>query len=269
MNRYLLIFPFLFYFLNSIEVSADNNHNIDKDEIVIATWNIGHFSEGKVDHSLITSSDYNYKINEFRTFVYDTIAADILCVNEYSREFCRDSLRGIILAEDSLFYRFKEKKVFKQNRFVCNAIFSNRSIENAIMHPFLYNNDNTAKAEKHSIVWHYYVMTDISINGQNVKLVCTHLVDRSEKHCQKQIKELIKECDQYDRVIICGDMNTWNYFQFEEAGYLLANDGNSVTFPSKLYSLDNIIVKGLNISNVRIVKTDLSDHYSVSCKVSL
>lgn len=42
-----------------------------------------------------------------------------------------------------------------------------------------------------------------------------------------------------------------------------------LTFPSKRTSLDNIAVKGLEISDVRMVKTKLSDHYPLVCRISL
>ena len=246
----------------------DIHPNHESESAVVATWNIGHFAKGRGFRSLISANDSQKKLAEFRTFVYDSIAADILCVNEYSREFCRDSVKGTIIAEDSIFKRFKDIKVFPQNKYVCNVIFSNKNLNQCIMLPFHY--DDVDRIETNNrITWYYYTMSDISLGGEDVKLVCTHLIANSERICQEQIRELINVCDKYEKIIICGDMNTWNYSKFKDAGYTFANDGSIVTWPSKSYALDNIFVKGLKISNVRVVKTDLSDHYAVVCSVSL
>ena len=70
-------------------------------------------------------------------------------------------------------------------------------------------------------------------------------------------------------MIVCGDWNTEIYSLLKNAGYALANDGSLKTFPSKGYALDNIAVKGLEISDVRMIKTDLSDHYPLVCRISL
>ena len=68
---------------------------------------------------------------------------------------------------------------------------------------------------------------------------------------------------------MCGDWNTETYSSLKNAGYIFANDGSLKTFPSKGYALDNIVVKGLEISDVRMIKTDLSDHYPLVCRISL
>lgn len=236
--------------------------------LVIATWNIGHFSNGRKDYSQIPKEAYKSKLEQYRSFVYDSIKADILCLNEFDNVFLRDGSSGDgIKTDETLFADFKNKEIFKKNRFVCNAIVSNLKTRKAKMHRFAYS--DSAKIKRPSISWHYYVESDIKIAGKVVKLICTHLVNRSERYCQDQIMQLIRKYENANYVIICGDMNTWNFSRFVKAGYKLANDGRIVTFPSKGYALDNIIVKGLNLSNVRVLKTELSDHYPLICEVSL
>jgi endonuclease/exonuclease/phosphatase family metal-dependent hydrolase len=236
--------------------------------LVIATWNIGHFSNGKKDYSLISLDAYKSMSEQYKSFIYDSIKADILCLNEYDNVFLRDGGSGDgIKTDEILFADFKNKAIFKKNRFVCNAIVSNVKTRKAKMHRFAYS--DSAKINRPSISWHYYVESDIKIAGKVVKLICTHLVNRSERYCQDQIMQLIRKYENANYVIICGDMNTWNFSQFVKTGYKLANDGRTVTFPSKGYALDNIIVKGLNLSNVRVLKTELSDHYPLICEVSL
>ena len=134
---------------------------------------------------------------------------------------------------------------------------------------YFHYSDSDKLSTNNKVEWYYYILTDISIGGKKVKLVCTHLIANAGKIRQDQINELINVCEQYEKIIICGDMNTWNYSKFKEAGYTFANDGTIVTWPTKSYALDNIFVKGLKMSNVRIIKTDLSDHYAIVCSISL
>ena len=247
---------------------AQGEHLNNSKGVLVATWNIGHFSKGQKDHSLISSSELSQKVDDYRSFIYDSIKADILCVNEYERVFCSDSAKSLYaITEKMLFNNYRSRQIFDKNSFVCNAIFSNKKMKNAAMHPFLYN--LFAKDERSAIEWHYYAVTDITIQGEKVKLICTHLVPLAEKHCQNQIKELLYFAEKYPKVIICGDMNTWDFSKFRKAGYTLANDGSIVTFPSKSYALDNIFVKGLNMSDVKVIKTGLSDHYALLCRISL
>lgn len=236
-------------------------------ELSIASWNIGHFSKGRADHSRVNSSNYDKELASFRKFIKDSLNVDILCINEFSSIFYRDSLKKHIWAETSLFGRFKEHWIFKQNRFVCNAIFSNKKLTGIGKQPFLYS--DSIKLRRKNIDWFYYTWADIALGDKNVKLVCTHLINRDEILCQDQIKQLLDSFNHYDRVIICGDMNTSNYQKFIDYGYIFAQDGTEVTLPSRALSIDNIFAKGLKISYSQIIKTKLSDHYVVKCNVSL
>lgn len=266
MKKILIISNLLFIL---ISVRAQINDSLQKyeKEITIGTWNIGHFSRGSVDHSTVSSSNFEKELAQFRSFVNDSLVVDVLCVNEYSDIFYHDRLNKHIWAETSLFGGFKEHQIFKQNKYVCNAFFSKMDLKNPKMCPFLYS--DSVKAIRNNIDWFYFTWADIMVGGKDVKLVCTHLINRAENLCQEQIEQLINTFDKYDRVIICGDMNTVNFSKFVEMGYTLANDGTLVTFPLRSDPLDNIIVKGLKISNVRVLKTNLSDHYPLVCKISL
>ena len=266
-NRKVLVIFYLCCVVCFTKGQTNNSVNLQSEEFSIATWNIGHFSRGRVDHSTVNSSNYDKELTAFRKFIKDSLNVDYLCINEFSSIFYRDSLKRHIWAETSLFGRFRECQVFKQNRFVCNAIFSKKNLNGIGMQPFQYS--DSVKQRRNNIDWFYYTWADITIGGKDVKLVCTHLINRDEKLCQDQIKQLLKVFDQFDRVIICGDMNTNNYHKFKDYGYMMAQDGNRVTFPSRSLSIDNIFAKGLKISNSRIIKTMLSDHYALVCNISL
>lgn len=244
--------------------------NENKQSIEVATWNIGHFSKGKKDYSLISPSECAKKATEYRSFVYDSINADVLCLNEYESEFCNDSVYGSVIAEDVIFDKYHIQRVFKRNKYICNAIFSNNGLMNARQKSFNFRKE--LKAQISRIDWYYYAFAETIIGGEKVAIVSTHLINGTGKYLQgrqDQIDELIKACEHYKRIIICGDLNTQDYSKFKKAGYTLANNGSIVTFPSKSYALDNIMVKGLKISNVRVLKTSLSDHFPLKCKISL
>ncbi len=237
------------------------------EEIKVATWNIGHFSEGKKYYSTIQPSEYKHKLASFRSLFYDSISADVLCINEYEEIFCKDSTGESIMTEEAILDGFRVSREVTKSNYVCNAIFSNKKLKHVKKCDFMYN--MTAKKDMPRIIWHYYMIADITVAGEKVKLINTHLVNRNYKHCQNQIKELISICIKDERVIICGDFNTTDFSQFKKSGYLLANDGSMVTFPGKSYVLDNVIVKGLKISDVRVIKSSLSDHYPLVCRISL
>ena len=68
---------------------------------------------------------------------------------------------------------------------------------------------------------------------------------------------------------MCGDFNTTDYSKLKIAGYSLANNGSFKTYYKEKWALDNIVAKGVKISDVRIVKTELSDHYPLICHISI
>jgi endonuclease/exonuclease/phosphatase (EEP) superfamily protein YafD len=113
------------------------------------------------------------------------------------------------------------------------------------------------------------VCGDLYVNGVVVKLICAHTTSSAIKICRAQINELIQKFEKNERVIMCGDWNTTNFSQFKKAGYSMANDGTKITYPSKSYALDNIVAKGVEITDVKVVKTDLSDHYPLVCRITI
>ncbi|MBO7578882.1 MAG: hypothetical protein J6T43_07860 [Prevotella sp.] len=233
---------------------------------VVSTWNIGHFANGKKNHSLINSSQYQSKLKGLHDILTDSIGADIMCLNEYSHVLGTDQNKKKRLSKKVLLNKFKIKKEGRLAGFSCNSIFSNLKVKNVKECPF--NSSKSYLAETPRAANYYYLCGDLYVNGVVVKLVCAHTTSSAIRICRAQINELIKKFEGYDRVIMCGDWNTTNYSQFKIAGYSMANDGSIITYPKKSYALDNIVVKGLEISDVRVVKTDLSDHYPLVCRVS-
>lgn len=248
-----------------------------KKEFTLATWNIGHYSNGKKPYSLIDISKDGYILNRYSEFLYQTIAPDVIAVNEYSKEYYIDEEGQGHLSSKELFDGFRWKIEGPQEWGICNAIFSRLMlVDNEKEGSFYYSNSQKGiqKDERVSNRENYFLESEIVWKGKTIKIVCVHLLFSTKTRGvfqQAQIRELIDRYSQYERVIICGDWNTGNnnYKLLKEAGFVLANNGTLVTYPSKNYPLDNIAVKGVKISDVRAVQTDLSDHYPLVCKISL
>lgn len=232
----------------------------------IATWNIGHFANGARPNSLINKENYAEKLELFRK-LFDDLDADVLFLNEYSEIFGYDANGVERKTQNVLFNSYKTKLIGDQVGFSCNAIFGKYNISNLEQHEF--QTIATYVSELPRAANYYYISGDLKYKKNVIKLVCAHTISGNNKLCQLMIAEIIDAYKDYDQVIMCGDWNTGNYKKFVNAGFSLANDGTYKTYPQKKYPLDNIIVKGLRITNVRLIETDLSDHYPLTCRISI
>ena len=263
MKRFFLFVLFLLVstVLSLRCISQDKRDNT----FVLSTWNIGHFANGKKNYSQINGRSFQSKLKRFRDVMIDSIRADVMCLNEYSHVFGVDNFQKEHQSKKVLLNHFKKKKEGKLAGFSCNAIFSNLKVKNVQEH--LFESSKPFIEETPRAANYYYLSADLYVNEVLVKLICAHTTSGAKKICRTQIAELIKKYEQYDRVIMCGDWNITDFSQFKKAGFAMANDGSVITFPSKSYALDNIIVKGLLIENVRVIRTDLSDHYPLVCRL--
>ncbi len=243
----------------------------------VASWNIGHYANGNANSTRIADSDYETKSQEYRDYI-EGLDADILCVNEYSRLFTPSNpAETALFAERPPIYFAGE-----QRHFSCNAVFSNLPLRNITVHNFECNQgvellySSTNKAE-----YYYYITAELVVGTETVHFVFTHLAfdeDRSpDTVCQAQIAELIDLYRDVDHVVMMGDWNAYHKFYFDpfaDAGYSLGNYGEILTCTGSAtggleWAVDDIIVKGLTISNFRAVNTSLSDHIAVVATVSL
>ena len=268
-DKFIGVLPiFLFILVESTfgeeNICYSRDLNNTPKEIVISTWNIGHFSNGKKPKSLIDSGQYKSKLKSFRTMIYDSISADIIGINEFSPVFGKNRKGKEALTSDVLFDKFAVKEEGVES-WVCNSIFSNIKLRNIKRVYFECSKPFISKDPR--VALFNYVSVDALWGCNSVKIVLVHLVSRSPNLCQLQIEELLSKYRNYDKVIMLGDWNTWDWSKIKKEGYTLANDGSFITFPSKKYALDNIIVKGLKIIDVRVIETDLSDHYPLVCKI--
>ena len=238
--------------------------------IKLATWNIGHFSLGSKPYSTIDSTSFQLKSRKYKDFIDNTIQADVIGINEYSRLFYEDE-KNQILAKSILFDRFRDQIEGPLISYTCNSVFSNVKLKRSRI-VYFESNKYFTKDPKISNRKTYYIESEFPLCGEKVTLVCVHMLF-SRKYPnevqQRLIKELVSTYANSDRVIIIGDFNTWDLHQFKKDGYVIANDGSIVTYPSKKNPLDNIVAKGINISNVYAIETELSDHYPLVCEISI
>lgn len=252
-------------------VERESSDVVGGTSIRVATWNIGHFSGGKNPNTKIADSQYQKAAAAFTKYIED-LDADLLTLNEYSYNFTPSNA-----AKPALFGGFTGSEFEgPQSRYSCNALYSNLTVKNLDDHAFVCN--QSAKIEHTNLIAasdYYYVSGEITLGGETVTVVTAHLAFDLTKNPDtvnlNQIYELIDTFADHERVILMGDWNArfFSYFSiFEDAGYTLGNtDSSKYTCGSS--SLDNIMVKGLKVSDFTVHTTGLSDHYAVSATVSL
>ena len=241
--------------------------NTIKDSLVIAHWNIGHFSNGVSNSTRITEGQYSQKQIE-SVGLLESVNPDIFGVCEYDDIFSLDGSKSI----DAIFYMFNNSAIGPKLSYNCNTIFSkDLPLYNQILKDF--------KQRRQA---RYFNAVDIMVNSKVIKFVETHL-DWNEagvgESCRKsQIEELISFFSKYDYVIICGDFNVANkteYTPFDNAGYKKANCGEFGDFLTAnsarpTLPIDNILAKGLEILKVEcFTEPKLSDHCLLRCVVDV
>lgn len=251
--------------------AVQSNGIKNKAGVVLATWNIGYFSNGVSSRSFIHTADFDRKLKEYRSLIYDSICPEIISINEFNRVFIgMDNDFNKNVTSSILFDQY-DYNIFGPKKGLRKALFSKLKLKNKRLiyfdcHKTIANDEDIRNSTS------YYIESTVFINGKKVKLACVHLLfSRKVPRViqQMQIEELIKAYKRDKRVVILGDFNTSDYSQFKKAGYTLANNGQLVTFPKKNTPLDNIVAKGLKISDVQVIKTELSDHYPIMCRVSI
>ena len=240
-----------------------------KSEIVLCTWNLAHYFAYGTWKSVIDGPIYDSKLKSFREIVYDSIHADLISLNEYSSLFGIDKDSVKHMSSEVLFdgYNSWIEGGATKKGVGHNAIYSNVRMGNFQKHIFEYNK-TTKYVSSHD---YYYISADMFVGGQLVKFVCVYLIyaTKDTSLVQNQIAELIEKYKDEKRVVMCGDFNTTDYSKLKIAGYSLANNGSFKTYYKEKWALDNIVAKGVKISDVRIVKTELSDHYPLICHISI
>ena len=208
----------------------------------------------------------------------DSVGADVVGITEYSENF---TTNGSMKASTALFEGYA-KSVGPAKGDVCNAIF--------------FKSAKAAKIDEKDVFFErhfedtYYKAVKLNVSGVPVWFVQTHLDSNTylsghSKDREEQMKKLIEDFRDEPHVVIAGDFRVGvrvpgkrcfpapeEYKVFEKAGFELVNLFGTGTYPveSPIQPLDNIIVKGAGISEVRFLDADhLSDHLAISCNLTI
>ena len=247
--------------------------------LTVMQWNIGHFSMGKSKNSNVTDVVFDSRSFLFKELL-EKVNADFISLNEYSTLFSNTNKHPECRADTLLFSSYSEHYFGNngiQRNYSYNAVFSNTTVSDAKTIEYEVNKNarithtNLIKATDY-----YYIRAEFNWRDERIVFISTHLAfDKNNKSIAiNQVEELLSLLEKETHVIICGDFNCLpeEYaFIISEKGFCMANGGDICTYPATNPSqaLDNIIVKGLHISEPRILSTFLSDHLPIICDISL
>ena len=247
--------------LENIELSL----NVGK--IRVGTWNVGHFSLGTSSDTTITHAQFS-EMRQKWALKLNTLNADVLCCCEYNTNFVNaNGQNPAIPARSSVFALFTNARIGTKYNYNQQAIFSNYKLSHATEIMF------SRKTQQR-----YYYWCEITLGGNNIKIVETHLDFEPADVRAAQITELINAFSSDRYVIIGGDFNVDDSSEFEtfiNAGYTVANHGyieDVLTFPTTnpRRAIDNLVCKGFAIGNIQVICDDeLSDHSCLFAEFTL
>ncbi len=250
---------------------------VERANVRFLHWNVGHFGDGTCSVASIPESKGKEAAAKYVNFLA-SVDADVIGITEYSENF---TTNGSMKSSAALFKGY-EKSVGPAKGDVCNAIFFRPAKATKI-------DERNVFFERH-FEDTYYRAVKLSVSGVPVWFVQTHLDSNTYlsghgKDREAQMNKIIEDFRDEPNVVIAGDFRVGvrvpgkkcfpapeEYKVFEDAGYELANLFGTGTYPieSPLQPLDNIMLKGVGISEVRFIEADrLSDHLAISCKLSI
>jgi endonuclease/exonuclease/phosphatase family metal-dependent hydrolase len=230
----------------------------------------------------MTMEEYEEKLPKYRSTINEA-NADIICLCEYNKEMVKVDGGDDILAKDAIFPiypYYNENSRPSASNYNWDAMFSRFPLKNVTRKYFA----TTLQAGR------YMLIATITMNGKDVKVVATHLDWGGEgsglEERAAQMAEMVSEFANDDYVILCADYNTSTaseYDVFVNAGYTMANHEylGAIVTSTKTAAIDNIIVKGFVIGDVKVFDKynpdidqppygrELSDHSSLVCELTM
>ena len=240
------------------------------DHLALFTYNIGHFALGAAKNSTITASQYKNKVDAFRALL-STQKPNIYGIVEYSAIFGKNTAGNNVNTKDELFNFQNIQFESSQMNYACYALFGNNvPIYNIEINNFdCLENETITHTSLITAQDYRYISADLYAFGVSIKLIVTHLAfdtNRPNVLQAAEMSELYTKFASYPYVIMMGDFNYKAEDMATDAntnGYIMANDGSLKTYPSGNQALDNILVKGLQLSHVQMIASNLSDHYPI------
>ena len=238
-------------------------------EIHFATWNIGHFSCGRSTQAIIPDEKAEEMAARYRLFI-DYAGVEIMGLAEYSSCYTKTGKKRV---PGALFPDWLIALEGTKRGLMCNALFLR---EGAVT-------ETREREYPDRVRSAYYKFARVRLNGVEFCLVETTLERTDSEEAphradkEKQILTLIEDFKDEPYVIIGGDFQVrqirgdtqdlWKeYDPFVKAGWKLAHRGELKTAYTRKggkpkLPLDNIIVKGFEIRDVRVqCDPALSDH---------
>ena len=240
----------------------------------VVQWNIGHFAMGKASRPATRPEDSAARAAEYRAKIAE-LDADFIGVSEYDPLFDKAGTP----TTNAVFASYPTQLEGPKNDYQSNAIFSRLP---CVRHEVV---DYDERAQKT-----YFIDAVFMVGTNEVHFVQSHLDwNMNEKATDarpRQIRQLINRYKDLPYVIICADFNVGGageYYPFLMAGFKLANCGEAGYFktydrapsrelmPCRRNPLDNIVVKGFKIRDVKLDDVDmkLSDHRIISCTLEM
>lgn len=235
-----------------------------------------------------TEATYNERNAAWRKLMND-VSPDVFVTIEHQDEDRFSTYGGFRTTRDTIFSQFGNSFLRGSSNYA-KCVFSRLGAFSAEQRTF------TVQPERN------YIIADIEVGGVPVRFAVAHLqftpnngsADTYRQIRYDEMDELMAQCADFDHAVILGDFNVFSpseYSRISNAGYVCANHGylgdlpsytGSPSSPGESNVLDNICVKGFNISNIHVedaaiyrdingVRTryPLSDHNPIWCDLTM
>lgn len=245
---------------------VDGNLIYDGDvskSIKVMQYNCGQWYDGGHDN-VPASKDAEYY--DLQTKMIDDANPDILALEEYTAQFSKAGRTALSFLSQRFTY-YHEQTDGTTTTVTQRAIFSKYPISDYVTHRFQDADNNT----------YYYDTCTIMVGDTPVHFIITHLHWNNRTYRNNESALILADANNYETVIICGDMNTVDCYntsgadynavlkKFVDDGYHLANGGDfgfiyTLENSGTEYCLDNIITSSnILIESVYADRTKIND----------
>ena len=250
--------------------------------LICSQWNVGQFGNGS-SQSIIEEVNYNEMVVKWNKEVISH-SSSVCGLIEYNNVFAINPSGKAVTPDAVVWNNYPYRACFRQTYTTSwyggnavNSMYPLSAAQKVSYSCFTDIVDSDESTQKH-IDESFYTLADMTYMGVTVKVAeCSvpyNHSDLDDNTYQKLVfNELVDTFKNYQYVILMGDfeiVNNEDYGIFVDGGFSLCNGGEFGWFPTcpdkstlvkGINGLDNIIVKGFDIKNVRMSSSELSDHY--------
>lgn len=250
---------------------------VERAQIKFLHWNVNHFGDGSSLVATIDQANGPEMAARYTKFIGE-VDADVIGICRYDANF---TTNGSMKADKAVFKGYN-KAVGPSKGGLCNAVFHRTPPMRALEEKTVFFGPHYEDT--------YYKAVKLNVGGVGVWFVQTQLdchtyLRGHAKDRESQMRQIIADFKDEPYVVIAGDFRVGiripgarcfpapeEYDVFKDAGYELANLHGTGTYPvaMPLQPVDNVIAKGVEISEVRFLEADrLSNHLALSCKLTV